>query len=98
MRQTWLVIGLLLVFFTTTGVNECYPPGTGGKATVHCGTDACTVVVHYNDKCKPVDESGQLMLHVRVKTKDDVCLFNDAKCPIRLIFTTRLFEQIEINI
>jgi hypothetical protein len=88
MRTSALVIGLTLVFFATTGVNECYPKKSN---KVMCNGKACDIVIHLNTKCEPVDAAGNSMMSVHVKPNSAVCFFNDAQCTFRLTFPAALF-------
>ncbi|HKW13329.1 MAG TPA: hypothetical protein VJS69_02480, partial [Candidatus Krumholzibacteria bacterium] len=90
MRISVLLICLALVFFVTTGVSECYPPG-GGSTGKTCNGEACRVVIHLDNKCDPVDASGTSMESCSVNPGDAVCYLNDAQCTFRLTFPPVLF-------
>ena len=91
MKYAALVLGLLLVFFVTTGVNECDRPGQNERGKPDCWP--CQVEIHLNAKCEPVDADGNSMNTVNVHPGSRICFINDADCSMRLTFPSALFGK-----
>ena len=105
MRKALPLIMLVPLLFATAAYQDCDPVRKektpdprlfsrpeGVPLRKVCENRPCNHDVYINDKCKPVDSSGNALDLINVYHGDRVCFFNASQCEVKLKLNAELFS------